>query len=170
MEGAIMLTEKDVLRMLLARRENYAVSFLSHQKGRVYRVTMNGKHYNAVVLVSSWDFYEKRYHIAAIVPTLVICYEHNTVLPVPTLSMRAGNLAEPYDLPETIYDVEAQRTTRVGSRVLLGQYMSGLREANNLILHRLPPTTRKRYLLRAEQLAKRKRGKPVGRNPSSTTA
>jgi hypothetical protein len=156
------MIEKDVLQLFMARRENYDVASIVHQKGRVYRVLMNGEQYNAVILVSSFQFYEKRYHIAKNIPSLVICYEHNTVLPIATLSMRAGNFAKPYELPETIYDIEEQRSTKTGSRVLLGQYICGMKSAHTLINNHLPATTRKRYLARAKELARRKRGKPVG--------
>jgi hypothetical protein len=156
------MTEKDVLRLFLARRENYAASLLSHHRGRIYNIQMNTEHYKAVVLVSSFQFYELRYHIALTVPTLVICYEHTTVLPIPVLSLRAGNFAQPYELPETITDVEAQRFSKTGSQVLLGQYICGVKAAQSLINNYLPPTTRKRYQARAKALARRKRGKPVG--------
>lgn len=156
------LTETDVLRLFLARRENYAVSHFSHQKGRVYALVMDGDSYTAVVLLSSFQFYEKRYHIANSMPSLVICYEHNTVLPVAVLSLRAGNFAKPYELPAEISDVELQRFSKTGSQVLLGMYICGVKSAQTLINQRLPQTTRKRYLSRAKALAKRKRGKPVG--------
>lgn len=156
------MIEKDVLALLMARRENYAITHIAHQKGRAYTVIMAGVQYHAVVLVSSFEYYEKRYHIAKSVPSLVICYEHNTVLPIPVLSLRAGNLAEPYELPETINNIAAQRFTKTGSRVLLGQYMCGVKDAQSYINNELPTTTRKRYLTRAKELAKRKRGKPVG--------
>jgi hypothetical protein len=156
------MTENDVLRLFLARRENYAVTHISHLQGRVYNVVMNSKHYNAVVLASSFEYYEKRYHIAMNVPTLVICYEHTTVLPVAVLSLRAGNFAQPYELPETITDVVAQRSSKIGSQVLLGQYICGVKAAQNVVNNHLPPTTRKRYQERAKALGKRKRGKPVG--------
>jgi hypothetical protein len=157
-----MMTENDVLRLFLARRENYGVVAHSHQKGRVYEVVMNDESYHAVVLISSFAYYELRYHIAMNQPTLVICYEHTSVLPIPVLSLRAGNLAKAYELPETITDVAAQRFTRTGSQVLLGQYMCGVKAAQTLINKELPATTRKRYLARAKQLGKRRRGKPVG--------
>ena len=160
----LSMKESDVLRMFLARRENYVVTHISHHQGRVYTVIMDSVRYKAVVLTSSFEFYEKRYHIAMEVPTLVICYEHTTVLPVAVLSLRAGNFAQPYDLPETITDVREQRFTKIGSQVLLGQYICGVKAAQTLINMYLPATTRKRYQERAKSLAKRRRGKPVGRS------
>ena len=159
-----MITETDVYHMFLARRENYAVSHIGHRQGRVYDILMDGKAYSAVILASSFDYYQLRYHIAMDVPTLVICYEHTTVLPVPVLSLRAGNYAKPYELPECIYDVEGQRCSKIGSQVLLGQYVCGVTKAQDIINNYLPPTTRKRYQERAKALMRRKVGKPVGRS------
>lgn len=160
----MMITEMDVYRMFLARRENYAVSHIGHRQGRVYDILMDGKPYKAVVLTTSFQYYELRYHIAMDVPTLVICYEHTTVLPVPVLSLRAGNYAKSYELPESIYDVEAQRFAKIGSQVLLGQYICGVTKAQDIVNNYLPPTTRKRYQDRARALMKRRVGKPVGRS------
>lgn len=156
------MKETDVLRMLLARRENYGVSSIAPVLGRVYSIVMNGEHYNAVVLVNSFDFYEKRYHISQNVPTLVVCHIHDTVLPVPCLSLRVGNFANTYELPESIYDIEAQRRGKIGSQVLLGMYICGLRSAQTLV-NSLPPTTRTRYLEKVNRLGKRRRGKPVNK-------
>ena len=157
----MQLVERDVLRMFLARRENYAVTTLLPIQGRMYTVVMGGETYRMVVLLSSFQFYEKRYHIARHMPTLVVCFEHDTVLPVATLSMRIGNFAKPYELPEGITDIAAQRHTKRGSRCVLGMYISGLRTAQTLV-NELPPTTRKRYLEKVKALGKRTKGKPVG--------
>jgi hypothetical protein len=93
-----------------------------------------------------------------------IQHGHTTVLPVAVLSLRAGNFARPYELPESIVDVEAQRKSKTGSQVLLGMYLCGMKSAQTLVNTSLPPTTRRRYLARAQALGKRTRGKPVGGN------
>src|SRR5579859_3917705 len=164
MKGETAMNELDVLRMLLARRENYAITSVTALQGRLYHVVMRGEPYMAVILCSSFDFLRKRYHIAKDVPTLVICFEHTTVLPVKVLSMRAGNLAEPYELPQEITDLKRQRRGKLGSQVLLGMYISGMKMAQTII-NDLPDTTRKRYLKKVEALGKRKRGRPVGLPP-----
>jgi hypothetical protein len=154
------MRESDVLRMFLARADNYEVASVKHTRGRAYSVVMGGTHYNAVVLSNSFAFYEKRYHICLQKPTLVVCFAHDTVLPVPVLSMRAGNLAKQYELPEEIKDIEEQRRTKIGTRVLLGMYISGVR-LGQTIFKDLPDSTRYRYLQKIEQMGKRKRGRPV---------
>src|SRR5215813_14315467 len=98
------MKETDVLRMFLARAGNYEVTDIKHSRGRAYSVVMKGNTYNAVVLLNSFQYYELQYHIARKKPDLVICYKHDSVLPVPVLSIRAGNYAEPHDLPEEIED------------------------------------------------------------------
>jgi hypothetical protein len=155
------MKETDVLHMFLARADNYEVTNIKHSRGRAYSVVMEGKGYNAVVLLNSFDYYARQYHIAKQRPDLIICYVHDTVVPIKVLSMRVGNLAEAYELPEDIEDVEAQRYSRTGSRVLLGMYISGLRRAQDIIKGLKSPTTRKRYLQKAKGLGKRRRGRPV---------
>lgn len=154
------MKEIHVLRMFLARMENYGVTRIKHIRGRVYDVVMNGEHYSAVMLVNSYAYYEDRYHIAKKKPTLVICYEHDTVLPLPALSMRYGNYAQPYELPESIEDIETQRHTRLGSKVFVGMYIVGVRLAQNMMKD-FPASTRTRYKQRIEALNKRKQGSPV---------
>lgn len=155
------MKELDVLHALIARSDNYSLNSANHVRGRLYRVNLNGEYYTAVVLVRSFDYYELRYHIMPQKPDLVVCYEHDTVVPVPVLSTRAGNLAKAYELPESITNIEEQRTTRTGTRVLLGMYISGVRKAQTLV-NSLPDSTRKRYMQRVEELGRRRPGRPVG--------
>lgn len=157
----MLMYEIDVLNAFLARMDNYGVTSAIHQHGQYYHLVMNGEQHNAVLLTHSFHYYEKRYHLADERPTLIICHTHDTVLPVPVLSVRAGNFARAYELPESVYDMEQQRYTKVGSQVLLGAYISGLKSAQ-VIVNNLPPSTRGRYFLRAKELCRRKRGRPVG--------
>jgi len=155
------MSELDVLYLFLARVDNYEVSNVAHVKGRMYRIRMNGRDYSAVVLSTSFQFYEKRYHLAKQRPDLVICFVHDTVLPVAVLSMKAGRLAQKYDLPAQITDVEKQRhRSKIGSQCLLGMYLCGMREAQDLV-DKFEPRTKRRYIERARLLGKRQRGRPV---------
>lgn len=154
------MREIDVVRLLLARRDNYEISSVTRLKGRLYHVMMGMEHYTAVVLLSSFDYYQRRYHLAEVPPTLCICLLHDTVLSIPCLSLMKGNLARAYELPEQIVDVEQQRASKTGSQVLLGMYLTGMRVAQEMVAG-LPLTTRKRYLRRAQALGKRMRGRPV---------
>lgn len=160
-------TEADVLRLFLGRRENYEVKGVTHSKGRIYDVAMGDKHYKAVVLVSSFEYYSRRYHIIRSSPDLVVCFTHNTVLPVACLSLAKGNFAQPYDLPEAITNIEQQRKGQTGSRVLLGMYISGMRLAQEMV-DALPPTSKRRYIQKARDLSRRRRGRPVGVLPINT--
>ena len=154
------MREIDIMRMFEARSDNYAVKDITHIRGRAYSLTMEGKHYNAVVLYKSFQYYEMRYHLAKEKPTFIVCYQHNTVVPIPVLSLKAGRLAEKYELPEEIEDIIDQRRTKTGTRVLLGMYISGMRFAQDLVKD-LPDTTKARYLQKAKELSHRKRGRPV---------
>src|SRR5215472_11595054 len=149
------MTELEVFRMLLARRDNYGITEIAKMSGRAYSIVMNGKRYNAVVLPTSFSFYQLRYHLARHIPDLVICFTHDTVIPVMCLSLKSGRIAMPYDLPAQIHDVERQRhRSKIGSQVLLGMYISGMREAQ-LLVNNLPPRSKRRYLERARILGKR---------------
>lgn len=155
------MNELDVFRLMLARRDNYDIDEVHHVCGRAYKIVMKGKVYNAVVLPNSFSFYEKRYHIAKNVPDLVICFQHDTVIPVTCLSMKSGRLAKPYDLPGNYTNPEKQRhRSKIGSQVLLGMYLCGMKEGQVLV-NSFKPTTRKRYVERATALGRRTRGRPV---------
>lgn len=152
-----------VLNTLLARRDNYGLTDIHHSTGKYYEVILKGRHHIAVVLVTSFDFYLKRYHLADILPTLCICMEHDTVLPIQCLSLKSSNDAKPFDLPISVMDVQKQRHGKTGSQVLLGMYILGMRRAQDILFHKdFPPRTRRRYLHKAKALQKRPRGKPVG--------
>src|SRR5271169_1913947 len=130
--------ESIVLNALIARRENYGISHISHTTGRYYDVVMQGKRYNAVVLFSSFEFYTRRYHLADVQPNLCVCMVHDTVLPIPVQSMLKSNRAEPYDLPEAIVDIDKQRKGKTGNQVLVGQYILGVHHAVDFV-ERLKP-------------------------------
>lgn len=154
------MREIHVHRMFLARMENYGVTSIKHIRGRIYEVVMNDQQYRAVVLVNSYSYYEDRYHLLKKQPTLVICYEHDTVLSIPALSMRFGNLAEAFEKPEGIDDIKAQRHTKLGSKVFVGMYITGIRIAQSMMKD-FPPSTRTRYKQRIETLNRRKQGSQV---------
>lgn len=155
------MNEIEVFRLLLARRDNYSISEIVPISGRAYSVTMDGQHYNAVVLSNSFEFYERRYHLAKKIPNLVICFQHDTVLAVTCLYLKSGRIAEPFAIPDQITNVEAQRhRSKVGSQVLLGMYLCGMRAAQALVSG-FKPRTRSRYIERAQELSKRRPGRPV---------
>jgi hypothetical protein len=157
------MNELDVFRLLLARRDNYDVSEVKPIGGRAYSIVMGGQRYIAVVLSSSFQYYELRYHIAKRLPDLVICGIHDSVLPIPVLSMKASRLANPCELPAGITNMEKQRHhSKIGSQCLLGAYLCGLKSAQDIIRHKdFSPRTRRRYLQRARELGRRRPGRPV---------
>lgn len=160
------MKEPDVVGLLLARRDNYEVRSIKPLHGNLYTVTMQEKEYTAVILLRSFDYYDKRYHLAKLPPSLVVCFEHNTVLPIPALSLRAGNLAKPYDLPLPLEldDLTVRRRSKLAHTVLLGMSLSGMKVAQ-AIMKDLPETTRRRYTKELKDYGKRKRGKPAGLLP-----
>lgn len=162
------MTELDVFRLLLVRLENYGITEIVPRSGRAYSLIMNGRSHTAIIVTNSFSFYELRYHIIKRPPDLVICFTHDTVLPVAVLSLKASRIANPYELPAHIVNVEAQRhRSKAGSQVLLGMYLCGMRDAQKIIHHKdFPPRTRRRYLQRAKELGRRKPGRPVDTQPT----
>jgi hypothetical protein len=155
------MTEREVLNLLLARRDNYDISEVRHVYGRVYSIVMNNRELVALVLPRAFDFYELRYHLCKELPDMVICHQQDTVLAMACIDLKSGRIAEPYALPTKIRNVETQRfRSKSGSQCLLGMLMCGMKMAHS-ILDRLPATTAKRYRARAKALSKRKAGKPV---------
>jgi hypothetical protein len=154
--------ETEVFSLLLARRDTYGISEIQHVTGRIYSIVMKNTSYIAVILPTSFDFYQLRYHITKQIPDLIICFRHDTVVPIACLSLKTGYyMADPYDLPAQITDVERQRhRSKIGSQVLLGMYLCGMTEGQKLV-NALPPTTRKRYMRKAKELGKKQRGRPV---------
>lgn len=164
----MMMTELDVLRLLLARRDNYGITDIQPISGRAYSITMNGRMYNTVILPTAFDFYQMRYHLCEKVPSLVVCFEQDAVLPIMCLSLKGGHIAAPHDLPAQIKNVEAQRhRSKAGSQVLLTMYLCGMREAMKIV-EKLPPRSRRRYLERARELGKRRPGRPVDTQPAKS--
>ena len=161
-----MMKVRDVMGLFLARRENYSVSNIAHLHGDMWHIAMGEQSYTAVVLLKSFDYYVKRYHLAKQAPTLVICFQHNTCLPIRALALKEGEITEAFELPTVITDIETQRATKLGHKVLMGMYLSGMRLAQDIIRD-LPPTSRKRYIAEAEKFGKRTRGKPVGLPPKT---
>jgi hypothetical protein len=179
------MRETDVIKLLRARAESYDVSTIAHIKGQRYRVVWKGQEYDAVCLLRSFDFYEKRYHLCLDKPDLIICFKHDTWLPIPCMALALGNIAiAPEDYPEGITDsnLETLRHNKssVAGQVLIGLYLNGtqrgqnmmkaLRKSNNKKRPNAVSSTYRRYLARIEQLGKRKRGKPVGIMSDTATA
>lgn len=163
-----MMTELDVIRLLLARRDNYGISGIRHIGGRAYSVTMGGRPHTAIIVPSAFDFYAMRYHLCEEIPTMIVCFTHDAVLPVTCLSLKSGHIGKPHDLPAQITDVRTQRhRSKVGSQVLLSMYMCGMKQAMTII-DKLPPRSRRRYLERARELGKRLPGRPVGTQPAKS--
>jgi len=164
------MNELDVFRLLLARRDNYDISEIKPIGGRAYSLVMGGRRYNAVVLPNSFDYYELRYHIAKHLPDLVICFAHDSVLPITVLSLKSSRIANPCELPTGITNMEKQRhRSKIGSQCLLGAYLCGLKSAQDIIHHKdFSPRTRRRYLQRAKELGKRRPGRPVDTQQSKS--
>lgn len=160
------ITELDVLRLLLARRANYGITDIQFIGGRAYSIVMGGETHMAILVSNAFDYYAMRYHLCEEIPTLVVCYEHDAVVPIECLTLKSGHIGKPHDLPAQIKNVEAQRhRSKPGSQILLTMYLCGMKEAMKIV-DKLPPRSRRRYLQRARELGLRQPGRPVSIQPA----
>lgn len=88
--------------------------------------------------------------------SLVVCWEHNSCLPCPTLSLQEGYCYDAYELPKW-FSLEG-KLTRKSAPVFRGALLAGLQEAYQR-LSALPRSTRRRYE-REVQTMLRGRGRP----------
>jgi hypothetical protein len=117
------------------------------------------KEHTAVILSTSFEYWQHRYHLAKHPPELVICYTHDTCCNVPVLSLHDGYLYAPCQFPSW-FSTYADRVTRRGKQVFLGALLSGMSSAF-AELDRLPRATQYRYHNDLKLLRRKKRGRPV---------
>lgn len=87
---------------------------------------------------------------------LVICWQHNSCLPVPCLALNEGYCYDRYELPHG-FSLKAPFTKR-SSSIFLGALLAGRQEAYEE-LARMPRATRARYMARVQEAVVR-RGRP----------
>lgn len=159
----MLLSRQDTYNLLLAQLRSLELHVMTYHSQWLLDVEVaeGGEHkrYTAVILATSFDYWRYRYHLAKHPPTLVICYEHDTCINVPVLSLHDGYLYAPCHFPSWFGDYEA-RATRRGKQIFLGALLSGVGSAF-AALDRLPRSTRYRYHNDLKLLRRRKRGRPV---------
>ncbi len=166
-----MMSRQDVHNLLLAQLKSLELQVVTVHSQFLWSVEIadQGEHktYTAVILPSSFDYWRRRYHLAKHPPTLVICYEHDSCLNLPVLSLHDGYLYAPCHFPHWFGDYEA-RATRRGKQIFLGALLSGVGSAF-AALDRLPRSTRYRYHNDLKLLRRKKRGRPVEGKKAGTS-
>jgi len=162
----MVLSRQDTHHLLLAQLNSLDLKVISVYRQFLWQVEIEDpddqgrrKRYTAIILPSSFEYWRRRYHLAKHPPELVICYEHDTCLNVPVLSLHDGTLYAPCHFPPWFSEYSARRTRR-GKQVFLGALLSGVGSAF-AALDSLPRSTQYRYHHELKLLRRKRRGRPV---------
>ena len=130
--------------------------------GYAFAALLNGKPTNGVVLVRSSDFWEYRLHMHKTPPGLVVCYRHDSVLPVHVFALEDGRDYDREDLPGKYPDLAKVRAehSRHSAKVLLGALLCGNKGAHDL-LQGMDESTRRKYEARMHRYQRRPPGRPL---------
>lgn len=112
----------------------------------------------AIILTSSWDYFEYRLYRGKKAFDLVIVQDHNAALPHPVISLETGREYLPGALPEQARP-GAKRRNHEEVRLFVSRLLLGLAGANEE-LQQMPTRTRQRYQQRCRQYLKPRIGRP----------
>lgn len=134
-------------------------------RGLAFSALLNNKPVRGVALVQSSDFWKYRLHLSTKrqpTPGLLVCYRHDSVVPVYVQALEDGRLYDPEDLPgkyTTIDEVAAQHSASA-AKVLLGALLCGKKAAHDILLA-MPGSTRRKYEAKMHHYQRRGRGRPI---------
>ena len=112
----------------------------------------------ALVLASTWDYYEYRLNRGKHRIDLLIVQHHNAVVPLPVISLDTGKEYTPGAVPE-IRRANAKRPNREETLLLVSKLLLGL-DGVEQELGRMPALTRQRYLQRCKTYLQPRPGRP----------
>src|ERR1700730_11840553 len=98
----MLLSRQDTHNLLLAQLRSLDLKVVAVYRQFLWSVEIEDqgrKTYTAVILPTSFDYWRRRYHLAQHPPGLIICYEHDTCINVPVLSLHDGMLFAPCHFP-----------------------------------------------------------------------
>lgn len=121
----------------------------------VYTCRLSGYPHTACLLACSSDYWMKRMHLLKTDITLYIVWKHDSCLSVPVLSLEDGRLYQPYTCA-----VDPVKRTKSTSKAFLGQLLCGVQSAYDA-LKTMPYQSKRRYERQLEELAHRKKGRPL---------
>lgn len=158
------LTRETVLHHFLLQQSHFSsvASVRFATRGLALALDYQGRHLRAVVLVKSSDYWEYRLHLASNRPGLIVCHRHDSLVPLPVLSLEDGREYQAEDLPKKYEQLAQARDehSRHAAKVLLGALLCGVKEAHDLLLA-MPESTRRKYELKMHTYQRRQRGRPL---------
>jgi len=113
-------------------------------------------------LTRSSEYWSYRLHLQRTTPGLIVCYRHESVVPVHMLALEDGRDYDPEDLPGKYATLEAVKAehSRYAAKLFLGALLCGKKTAHDLLL-KMPESTRRRYEYRMHTYQRRARGRPL---------
>jgi hypothetical protein len=135
-------------------------------RGSGFSANYAGQAARGIVLVRSSDFWEYRLHLARTPLDLVVCYRHDTLLPVTVVELETGKHYRPHDYPHqfTSFEQAYQSRSRVGRLIIVGGLLCGVQRAYDLLdaLRQAgKESTRRTYENSAHAYQKRRRGRQL---------
>jgi hypothetical protein len=116
------------------------------------------KELTAMVLCSSWDFYEYRLNRGKQRIDLLVVQRHNAVVPLPVLSLETSREYTPGTVPD-IGRAHARKPNHEETMLLVSKLLLGL-DGVEIELERMAPRTRQRYLQRCKTYLRPRVGRP----------
>jgi hypothetical protein len=131
-------------------------------RGTGFVATYAGQPARGLVLVRSSDFWHYRLHLTRFPLDLIVCYRHDTVLPVTVVEIETGKHYKPHDYPHqfTSYEDAYKARSQAGRLTIVGGLLCGVQRAYDLVAT-LPESTRRKYEHSAHAFQKRRRGRQL---------
>ncbi len=117
-----------------------------------------GKELTAMVLCTSWDFYEYRLNRGKQRIDLLIVQRHNAVVPLPVLSLETSREYTPGNVPE-LGRANAKKPNHEETMLLVSKLLLGI-EGGEAELQKLSPRSQQRYKQRCRQYLRPRTGRP----------
>jgi len=117
-----------------------------------------GEELTAMVLCSTWDFYEYRLNRGRQRLDLLIVQHHNAVVPLPVISLDTSREYTPGAVPD-IGRANAKRPNHEEAMLLVSKLLLGV-DGVERELECMPVRTRQRYLQRCKQYLQPRVGRP----------
>ncbi|HYT34341.1 MAG TPA: hypothetical protein VEL69_04850, partial [Ktedonobacteraceae bacterium] len=138
-------------------------------RGTGFVATYASQTTRGLCLARSSDFWHYRLHLARSPLDLVVCYRHDTILPITVVEIETGKHYTPHEYPNqfTSYEEAYQARTQAGRLTIVGGLLCGVQRAYDLVAA-LPESTRRKYENSAHDFQKRRPGRQLASTSPTT--
>lgn len=144
--------------MQLHKKTGYAIERRFSNYRYLLRDDVQQRQRRAIVLVSSWQYYEYRLHRGRWAVDLLIVKRHNAVVPCSVLELETGIESRPGKVP-AIERSQRTRRNREEVKLFVSKLLIGLDGADKE-LEAMTPRTQRRYLALLNQYLRPRTGRP----------